>query len=301
MLVLVPSDPSRPRSPDPDYRAEWDAACALGARVAVVDHEAITRGDPDAALRFLPAIGGDRRAIYRGWMMRAEAYAAFVEALSARGFEPITSASAYRTCHHLPEGYPFIEPMTAPSVWLDQAAAVPNGVPDWGAIAAVATGLGPGPAIVKDWVKSQKHAWTTACFIPDVTDAAAMVRVVSRFLELQGEQLVGGLVFRRYIRLRHRGVHPRSGMPLGAEVRTFWVNGRPIAVSDYWAEAPVGAAPDLSPFATVGASIPSPCFTMDLAQSDEGRWFILELGDGQVAGRPDGCPPESLLGPLLVG
>lgn len=39
MLVLFPSNPTQPRLPDSDYRAEWDAALALGLRAASVDHD----------------------------------------------------------------------------------------------------------------------------------------------------------------------------------------------------------------------------------------------------------------------
>jgi hypothetical protein len=45
------------------------------------------------------------------------------------------------------------------------------------------------------FVKSRKHEWTDACFIPSAADRSAVERVVNRFLELQGEELAGGLVF----------------------------------------------------------------------------------------------------------
>lgn len=294
MLLLFPSNPTQPRLPDSDYRAEWDAALALGLRTASVDHDELVRGNLDRALRFLPDSDGDPILLYRGWMMRAESYAALSAAVRSRGFEPITSPEAYRICHHLPDSYPFIEVATAASTWIEVAQALPGGSPDWVAICATAAKLGPGPAIIKDWVKSQKHAWSTACFISDATNAEAVQRIAEKFLELQGEMLVGGLVFRRFVRLLQRGIHPRSGMPLGAEVRSFWVRGQPVVLTDYWSEAPVGSRPDLADFSRVAAAIPSPFFTMDLAQAEDGHWFIMELGDGQVAGLPDGVPPQDI-------
>ncbi|MBA3936233.1 MAG: ATP-grasp domain-containing protein [Planctomycetes bacterium] len=299
MLVLFPNDSRQPRSPDSDYRAEWDACLALGFRTAVVDHDELLRGDAIRALRFLPGPDGDPGVLYRGWMMRVEVYGAFTAALRERGFEQVTSPDSYRICHHLPDSYPFIETMTAPSTWIEAALALPGGSPDWGAITSAAAQLGPGPAIIKDWVKSQKHAWSTACYIPNANDPDAVKQISARFLELQGEMLVGGLVFRRFVPLLQRGIHPRSGMPLGAEVRSFWVRGRAVVLSDYWAEAPVGTLPDLAEFSPIAAKIPSPFFTMDLAQAQDGHWFIMELGDGQVAGLPDGVRPESLFRSLL--
>jgi len=290
----------QPRLPDVDYCAEWDAALTLGFRTEVVDHDELVSGNMGRALRFLPELGGDPILLYSGWMMRAEAYAVFIAAIREQGFEPITSPEAFRICHHLPASFPFIEAATPPSVWIDIAHALPNGAPDWHAICGVAAKLGSGPAIIKDWVKSQKHAWSTACFIPDVSDPVAVQRIAEEFIELQGDMLVGGLVFRRFVRLLQCGVHPRSGMPLGAEVRSFWCRGRPIVMSDYWSEAPVKARPDLAEFSGIAARIPSPFFTMDLAQAEDGHWFIMEIGDGQVAGLPDGIPPQVLFSALQL-
>jgi hypothetical protein len=262
---------------------------------AAIDHDELVRGNVDRALRFLPAPSADASVVYRGWMVLAEAYAGMTEALRARGYVPLTSEDAYRTCHHLPENYQLIKAATPDTTWLTLNVALPNGLPNWAAIRATASQLGPGPCIVKDWVKSQKHAWKTACYIPSAVDGDVVQQITSRFLELQGEQLVGGLVFRKFVPLRLSGLHPRSGMPLGVEIRSFWVNGTPIAITDYWAEAAVGAKPDLGPFMGIGRSVPSPFFTMDLAQAEDGHWFIMELGDGQVAGLPDGLPPSDLL------
>lgn len=106
MIIIFPSNSTKPRQPDDDYRAEWDAANEIGLRTAVADHDEVSRGNIARGLRFLPDTAGDPILAYRGWMMRAEEYTALWDALRKRGFEPITSPDAYRTCHHLPENYP---------------------------------------------------------------------------------------------------------------------------------------------------------------------------------------------------
>jgi len=45
-------------------------------------------------------------------------------------------------------------------------------VPNQQDVAGLAARLGSGPAIVKDYVKSRKHEWDEACFIPDLADLA---------------------------------------------------------------------------------------------------------------------------------
>jgi hypothetical protein len=96
------------------------------------------------------------------------------------------------------------------SVWL-------TGDLDIDRIMGVLIPFGDGPIIVKDFVKSRKHEWTDACFIPSAADRSAVERVVNRFLELQGEELAGGLVFREFIEFRPVGTHSRSRMPLTEE------------------------------------------------------------------------------------
>ena len=138
---------------------------------------------------------------------------------------------------------------------------------------------------MKDFVKSRKHEWAEACFIPSAADREAVGRVVGRFLELQGEDLAEGLVFREFVEFEPIGVHPRSGMPITEEYRIFWLDGRPISWSPYWeAGGYSGCEPPIEWFAGVAAAVGSRLFTMDVARVRDGGWTIVELGDGQVSG-----------------
>ncbi|MFB9849792.1 hypothetical protein ACFFMR_05290 [Micromonospora andamanensis] len=103
MMLLVPADPLRPRRPDEHFRAEAVAAGDAGLDVAVVDHDALTMpGRADQAVELVPA-GGE--AVYRGWMLRSEQYAAFAEALARRGVTLRTSPEQYQRAHELPGWY----------------------------------------------------------------------------------------------------------------------------------------------------------------------------------------------------
>src|SRR5262245_35598111 len=106
-----------------------------------------------------------------------------------------------------------------------------------------------------------------ACYIPSAADRNAVERVVQRFLELQGDDLTGGLVFREHIDFQPVGTHSQSGMPLTLEYRTIWVDGRLLAVAPYWDEMElVASTPPIAQFQAVVARVPSRFFTMDLAQ-----------------------------------
>jgi hypothetical protein len=103
MMLLVPSDVLRPRRVDDNYTAEADAARAAGHDVVVIDHDALTRNDAQQAVVRVPA-GTDADAVYRGWMLRSEHYAAFADAVAARGVRLRTSPLQYRQAHELPAG-----------------------------------------------------------------------------------------------------------------------------------------------------------------------------------------------------
>jgi ATP-grasp domain, R2K clade family 3 len=132
-----------------------------------------------------------------------------------------------------------------------------------------------------------KHEWSDACFITSALDRSAVQRVVSRFLELQGDDLAGGLVFREFIEFRPIGVHPRSQMPLTEEYRIFWLDGSPLFSSPYWKEGEYASTElPIEQFAETASAVRSRFFTMDLARRLDGEWMIIELGDGQVSGLP---------------
>ena len=51
---------------------------------------------------------------------------------------------------------------------------------------------------MRDYVKSMKHYWDEAAFIPDLGDEAAAWKVASRLRELREGKFAGGFVLRRF-------------------------------------------------------------------------------------------------------
>jgi hypothetical protein len=217
-------------------------------------------------------------------MLRTEHYAQFYEVLASRGVTLINNPAAYQLCHELPASYEVIADVTPRTVWLPFT----GGDPPMDEIMALLRPFGSTPVLLKDYVKSRKHEWVETCYIPSANDAQAVERVVRRFLELQGEDVQGGLVFREYIELRSAGAHPQSGMPLAQEFRIFWLDGGPLLTARYWESGEYGAElPSIEQFRPIAARIGSRFFTMDVAQRVDGAWIVIELGNGQVAGLPE--------------
>ena len=279
-LILFPSQPFSPRDIDPDFELEQSAARKAGLTTALVDHTRLVEGAAAAAVALVPE--GQGAALYRGWMLKPDQYESMYERLTERGTFLVNTPAAYRTCHYLPESYPWITGNTPRSVWFPV-----RGELNLHELAAAIAPLGDGPLIVKDYVKSQKHYWAEACFIPAANDFAAVQRVVRRFLELQAEDLNEGLVFREFLPLKIVGTHPKSGTPLAAEFRIFWLDAEPILSHRYWGDLTTFESPlPLAELRPIASRIPSRYFTMDVAFLDSGGWTIVELGDGQVAGLP---------------
>jgi hypothetical protein len=118
--------------------------------------------------------------------------------------------------------------------------------------------FGTAPVVVKDFVKSRKHEWAEACFIPSAADRSAVQRVVRRFLELQGDDLNEGLVFREFIEFEPLTRHSKSGMPLTKEFRLFFLDGKLIFWTPYWEEGNYeGLTPPVERFIGVAAGVQS--------------------------------------------
>lgn len=288
MQVLFLSQPFEPKRVDSMFEGERDAALSAGFSVSLIDADALEAGDFAAATRKVSKPESPSPALYRGWMLDVQTYASLYEALSRQGLLLINTPEQYQHTHHLPDSYEVIRSHTPLTVWTTTGSQY-----DEEAIRQLLAPFGDAPIIVKDFVKSQKHYWEEACFIPAASDAAAVARVVKRFVELQGERLTGGLVFRAFVELEPLTIHARSGMPLTKEFRLFVLDGVPIASAQYWEEGDYAQErPPVEHFASVAAHVRSRFFTMDVARRTDGTWIVMELGDGQVSGVPERLPAE---------
>ncbi len=282
MLIIFCADPLDAAHPDSMYSAEVSAVKSLGLDYALINFEDLIAGSVNRAVRSVP-VQQDTLGVYRGWMLKPTQYEQLYMALLSRGVRLINDPAAYQHCHYLPASYALIASHTPQSVWFkwDESASLPE-------IISQLQVFGNHPLIVKDYVKSQKHYWNEACYIPDASDSEAVERVVKRFLELQGDDLNEGLVFRAFIDFEPLSTHIKSGMPLTKEFRVFYLDGEPLSYIEYWDQGDYASLiPPLDQFNQLAKTIQSRFFTMDIAKRKDGDWMIVELGDGQVAGLPE--------------
>ncbi len=280
MLLVFPADPTSPRRVDPAFAEEADLAKSVGFAIGFAT---LDLGDLQ-----LKIPEGSGPALYRGWMLSIEDYAKLEAAIAHRGYALVNDAKAYRHCHHLPEWYDVIggAKITPRSIWFPGTA---TSFEMASVVERVRAEFGASPVILKDYVKSRKHEWSDACFIASASDGAEVERVASNFLRLQDDAFVGGLVFREFVAFKQIGLHSKSHMPLVREFRFFCFDGNLVTQAPYWGEGNYeGTSPGLDVIASVLPLVRSRFFAIDVAQKEDGTWFVMELNDGGTAGVPEG-------------
>lgn len=317
MMILFPSDYLNKKKVDPDFAGEYNAAKKERFDVQLFDVEAVDNGEYDKAISHIPEMESGRKAncIMRGWMMRVEKYRDFSLALAVKNIRLINSWDRYAHTHHFPMSYKHIKDYTPFSIWVDEK--LPKVLTLEGKMCAgwdfehimdeleVFEGA---PIIVKDYVKSAKHLWNDACFIPDSSNDNEVARVLKNFIKVRGDGFNGGFVFRKFEIFEAIDNHPQSGIPRINEHRIFWLRPSlsdkkiPLFVNKYWLDTPIipGSEPNPDDFQHIADKIGSDFFTMDVARKPDGTWWIIEVGDGQTAGLPSPTDDEAFYRALAV-
>lgn len=296
MKILFCDSGFSPKEVDYMYQEEYDAAKKQGVAVALISFEALKKGRVQEALKRIRGNEDETLAIYRGWMLSADLYQLFYEALLERNIRLINTPEEYAFCHYLPNSYEAIKNFTPKTIF--RPLETPFDIDAYKDDLAV---FGEQAIIVKDYVKSQKHYWEEACFIPNASDWENVETVTKRFIELQDVDLNIGLVYREFVALQALTEHSVSGMPLTKEFRVFVKEGRIMQCFNYWDEGDYGdATVDVNFLKTIIPKIKSQFFTIDVAQTKKGEWIIVELGDGQVSGFPEMVDKISFYSDLTV-
>ncbi len=258
------------------FESEADVADHLGLATCVVNADLVVEGEPHLATEKVPA----GEWVYRGPILRAEAYEALASAVGDRGATLFTEPAAYEHGLYLPEHYDAIVDRTAPSRWTEGT--------DVGEAWEVAQELGPPPYLLKDHVKSAKEAWEEACFVPAGSDRAAFEAVARGLLAERGEAFERGFVIRRFLTLRTSGVRDKARR-IPEEHRLYFVEGRVAAHAPY--HGFTEPLRDVRPYEdALGTRIDSPFFAADVAfRAEDDEWLVVEVNDGGVA-----VPPEDL-------
>lgn len=144
-----------------------------------------------------------------------------------------------------------------------------------------------GSYVVKGLTNSRKHQWNRQMFAETKSDVS---RIVNNLLD---DALIRsqGVVVRKYIPLR-KFAEGINGLPITNEWRCFFLRDKMIGSSYYWADHEECAPSSIIPsngrlIAQKAADILCErlaFFVVDVAETEDGDWIVIEVNDGQMSG-----------------
>ena len=224
--------------------------------------------------------------IYRGWILKPYQYKKLYDDLLSKNYVLINNPAEYQNCHYFPDSLRFISSYTPKTIF--QKIKSENDEESINALIEKAKVFCGKPVIIKDFVKSEKHYWDSACFVEDSSNTEKLRETIHNFMELRGDAFNEGIVIREYVKLNVLTNHSKSGIPLSEEYRLFFFRKKLLSVYNYWEEGNYNAQkPDTNEFEKLAQNIENNFFTMDIAKNTDGNYIIIELGDAQVSGIPE--------------
>ena len=155
------------------------------------------------------------------------------------------------------------------------------------------------PFVVKGEVNSKKFQWNSSMYAANFREAVLVAA------NLRNDAFIGmqPIVFRKYVPLHTYAVDEHSGLPYVNEWRVFAFKGHIVFEQFYW-ETLLEDNPDAidhanKQFAQSGRQFAefmlNHCYTqdetvfpsfiaMDIAQTQDGSWRVVEINDGQMSG-----------------
>lgn len=145
------------------------------------------------------------------------------------------------------------------------------------------------PMVVKGKTNSRKFEWDTRMF---AKNRAAAVDIMH---ELWHDPLIGpqGVVFRKYVPLKTYEIGV-NGMPMTNEWRCFFYMDQLIDAGFYWSSLDDMTKVDTESFNSEGLALAQKAadilsenttfFVVDVAQGEDGRWWVVEVNDAQMSG-----------------
>jgi ATP-grasp domain-containing protein len=279
MNILFPQNPMIRKLPEPIFESEFEAATDVGFGCLLFDEDAFSHGDIDGAFERL-AEGNGTPLVYRGWIQSEELFHRFHEALAGRGYLLVSSAAQYAEATFFPNYFPKIRDRSPAAVWTDSDDTFQA----WSA----SRKLGDGPFVLKDHVKSAKHQWHDACFIPKESGRENFERIAENLRAEQGKLFHRGFVIRQYVPLKRVGRSPRE-YPQCEEYRLFFWKRQLLAAAHYHGQPDNSV--DWTPFVEIAQRFDAPFFSMDIAQTEAGDWIVVDVGAGECSSLPPSLKP----------
>lgn len=141
-----------------------------------------------------------------------------------------------------------------------------------------------GPFVIKGRTNSRKFEWSKKMFVKNSEEATNLWCELTVEDPLIRDQ---GAIIREYVPLRVLD-HGLNDLPFSNEWRLFYLDKEMIMSGFYWnqVDPPYATLPyEAKQFAdSVAKRIEVPFFVIDIAETKQGDWIVIELNDGQMSG-----------------
>lgn len=213
-----------------------------------------------------------------------EDYAARFGELEAEGIVLVHTPDEHLRAGELPHWYPVMADLTPRSVWFDRTPSVAD---------VVAAGLA-WPLFVKGQRQTSRHRRSLSI----IDGPAQFERAMAAYGDdpvLRWQQVV----CRQFVPLRPVEDPSPDRIPSSFEFRTFWWRGQLVGLGRYWWEGKPYQLTEQERRAVLGvageaaARLGVTFLVVDVAQTADGRWLVIECNDGQESGYA-GVPPVAL-------
>lgn len=263
LMIVFPSSYFDDKKIDEDMTGEYEVAKATGLfDICIFSYDKWFNED-QLKVTVKPEI--EKRAVYRGWMMKPEKYRAFYNQLADKNIRLITTPEEYELMHLFPNIYHcFGEDTARMEIYeLHEEIDVEDVKKRFEKF------------MIKDYVKSVKGT-----DFPKFFDASVSQEVFNQwmdvFYEYRGELLTGGICVKEYLNLKEYDKHTN-------EYRVFYINHEVASITRNSGQA---SYTDEVPYELVQKyrGLNSVYYTVDFAELDDGSWKVIEAGDGSVSG-----------------
>jgi len=274
--IVLPSDPFNPHNVDEAFTKEASVVRWNETLVSIlIDHDELqTSGNLK--------IKGDSydspvEGVYRGWMVAPSQYEVFYAALKSHNIILRTTPTMFRKAHMIDGWVEALKGLTPDTVLLGLNPSVEE-------ILNAGISLASESFFVKDYVKARKHEWAEACYAPTLD---VLPTIVKNMITLQEEYLTGGVAIREFIHFDKK-----------VEIRYWWVKGEFVTsiVHPDFAGKEIVSVPEefLIQVNERLNTLDLRYLAVDFAKTVDGKWYVVEIGDGQVSGFPNDLDDETV-------
>ena len=276
MKILFPRHELDKKKVDDQYMEEHHAAKLQMHDCYTFDYDAFAMSG-DGFISNIPDVEDESPLILRCNMLSVPQYEEIYDVLKNKGYVLINTPEQYKNCHHFPESYDYTKKYTSKSIFIKKW--------DDSILQDISDFFEGKDFILKDFVKSEKQNPELFIMSGGISGEDLLDKV-ERFVEARGKDFNEGLVFKEFVNLKKYGNNSN-------EWRLFFYEKRLISCSQNSNVKTTECSPPYTKIAeNVASQIDSNFFTIDIAEKEDGRWTIIETGDGQVS---DTSPGQNCL------